>query len=289
MTTPPREQNGVRHATRIPTTTMGNHAPGTETHPASNAEHQSPAERFAAHVGHDEYALSLFMDTAASVLLVDETMRVIAANARALAALQRVHPRPLGRHVAEFFPADVAAERTDLLRRALQGARPLRIFGMLSGVWSSVTYRPVKLNGQGQRAVLVVCPNAVHSETEPNHTDKAFAVDTVRVRQDDLGNLERLTERELEVLRLVGTGLSTNEIAHKLYRSHKTVDGHLLSIRKKLGNLSRVDLARVAINAGLTEMDDAEIPVVARRLQPKALDAHRLQPPVSHMFEHAAD
>lgn len=248
----------------------------------------SPAALFASLVGGNEYALSLFMDTAASVVLVDDTMRVAAANPRALVALERVSKAPVGRHIAEFFPTDVAAERTQLLRRALDSSRPLRIFGMLSGVWSSVTYRPISINEGGQRAVLIVCPNAVHSQVAPNYTDPNYSIDTVRIRHDDLGNLERLTERELEVLRLVGTGLSTNEIAHKLYRSHKTVDGHLLSIRKKLGNLSRVDLARVAINAGLTEMEDAEIPVVARRLQPKALDAPRLQPPVSHMFEHAS-
>ncbi|MEL6739816.1 MAG: LuxR C-terminal-related transcriptional regulator [Planctomycetota bacterium] len=245
------------------------------------------AGRLTDHIAGDDYAIALFMDTAASVLLVDDAMRIIAANPRATVALKRVHPSPIGRHVAEFFPANVAAERTDLLRRALDSARPLRIFGMLTGVWSSVTYRPITLSRSSthasQRAVLIVCPNAVHAAGAPEHQDTTHAIDTVRVRQDDLGNLERLTERELEVLRLVGTGLSTNDIAHTLYRSHKTVDGHLLSIRKKLGNLSRVDLARVAIAAGLTEMDDAEIPVVARRLQPKALDAPSLKPPVHEM------
>jgi DNA-binding NarL/FixJ family response regulator len=65
--------------------------------------------------------------------------------------------------------------------------------------------------------------------------------------------LESLTERELEVLRLIGKGLSRTEIATELSRSAKTVDGHQERMMKKLGITSRADLVRFAIREGLAE------------------------------------
>lgn len=65
--------------------------------------------------------------------------------------------------------------------------------------------------------------------------------------------LGSLTPRELEVLRLIGKGLSRVEIADELSRSAKTVDGHQERIMKKLGIDSRADLMRFAIREGLAE------------------------------------
>ncbi len=65
--------------------------------------------------------------------------------------------------------------------------------------------------------------------------------------------LESLTEREIEVLRLIGKGLSRVEIATELSRSAKTVDGHQERIMKKLGVSSRPELVRLAIREGLAE------------------------------------
>ncbi len=65
--------------------------------------------------------------------------------------------------------------------------------------------------------------------------------------------LEDLTAREVEVLRLIGKGLSRNQIAEQLSRSAKTVDGHQERMMKKLGIQSRTDLMRFAIREGLAE------------------------------------
>lgn len=65
--------------------------------------------------------------------------------------------------------------------------------------------------------------------------------------------LRSLTERELEVLRLIGRGLSRNEIASELCRSVKTIDGHQERIMKKLGIATRPELLRFAIREGLAE------------------------------------
>ncbi len=70
---------------------------------------------------------------------------------------------------------------------------------------------------------------------------------------NSLTPLQSLTGREIEVLRLIGKGLSRNEIAKALVRSVKTVDGHQERIMKKLNITSRADLMRFAIREGLAE------------------------------------
>jgi DNA-binding NarL/FixJ family response regulator len=65
--------------------------------------------------------------------------------------------------------------------------------------------------------------------------------------------LSTLSSREMEVLRLIGKGLSRVEIAAELSRSAKTIDGHQEHIMKKLGIDSRAELMRFAIREGLAE------------------------------------
>lgn len=65
--------------------------------------------------------------------------------------------------------------------------------------------------------------------------------------------LSQLTAREVEVLRLIGKGLSRTQIAAELSRSPKTIDGHQDRMMKKLGIATRADLLRFAIREGLAE------------------------------------
>lgn len=65
--------------------------------------------------------------------------------------------------------------------------------------------------------------------------------------------LATLTEREREVLRLIGKGLSRTQIAAELSRSPKTIDGHQERIMRKVGVASRAELIRLAIREGLVE------------------------------------
>jgi two-component system response regulator NreC len=64
-----------------------------------------------------------------------------------------------------------------------------------------------------------------------------------------------LTERELEVLGLLGEGLTTKEVAKRLFLSHKTVHTHRLNIMEKLGVKGTAGLIKWSIKLGLTDPD----------------------------------
>jgi DNA-binding NarL/FixJ family response regulator len=60
-----------------------------------------------------------------------------------------------------------------------------------------------------------------------------------------------LTEREIEILRMVATGLSYKQIAERLVLSHRTVQNHVQNTLSKLHLHNRVELVRYAIEHGL--------------------------------------
>jgi DNA-binding NarL/FixJ family response regulator len=61
----------------------------------------------------------------------------------------------------------------------------------------------------------------------------------------------RLTPREREILKLIAHGLTTKEIAAKLFISIPTVETHRANLMSKTGGRNMADLVRFAIDAGL--------------------------------------
>ncbi|MGH9282276.1 MAG: response regulator [Acidimicrobiales bacterium] len=64
-----------------------------------------------------------------------------------------------------------------------------------------------------------------------------------------------LTAREAEVLKLIGDGLSTPEVATALYISTKTVRHHLSSIYEKLDSRDRTQAVLRAVRMGIIRLD----------------------------------
>lgn len=69
-----------------------------------------------------------------------------------------------------------------------------------------------------------------------------------------------LTERELDVLKLVAAGMSNQEIADTLVVSEATVRTHVSSILSKLHLASRVQAALYALREGIARLSDADTP-----------------------------
>ncbi len=73
-------------------------------------------------------------------------------------------------------------------------------------------------------------------------------------KQADLPQeVQKLTERELEILKLVAEGYSNKEIGERLFISHRTVDTHRTNLMKKMDVHNVAGLIRIAIKSGLVE------------------------------------
>ena len=77
-------------------------------------------------------------------------------------------------------------------------------------------------------------------------------VKEARITDADYGTL---TPREQEVMRLLAEGLSSKEVASKLFISPKTVENHRSNIMNKLGLHSTIELIRYAAKLGLIDVD----------------------------------
>jgi NarL family two-component system response regulator LiaR len=98
---------------------------------------------------------------------------------------------------------------------------------------------------------------AAHGESVLHPQVAARVVQEVRGARSDTPNLfTDLSDRELEVLRLIADGLANAEIARRLVISEKTVKGHVSNILSKLHILDRTQAAVFAWQQGLVTRHD---------------------------------
>jgi DNA-binding NarL/FixJ family response regulator len=100
------------------------------------------------------------------------------------------------------------------------------------------------------RAVRVVADG--DALLSPGITRRLLERAAVGLREDrDPGRLAGLTDRETEVLRLVGQGLTNDEIGTRLFLSPLTAKTHVSRIMQKLHARDRVQLVVTAYESGL--------------------------------------
>lgn len=99
---------------------------------------------------------------------------------------------------------------------------------------------------------LVTAIRAVHQ----GHTVLPPRMLEAALRRGRDPDLDGLTEREVEVLKLIAKGLTNQEIAEKLHISVKTVQAHRAHIMEKLDLHDAVELTKYALRKGLITLED---------------------------------
>jgi DNA-binding NarL/FixJ family response regulator len=185
------------------------------------------------------------VDVLAEAADVDEAVAVIAAR-RPDVVLLDVHlpggggaevmrrlaasPAPPGRAV-RFLALSVSDAAEDVIGTIRGGAR---------GYVTKTITGPELVQAIGR----VAEGDAVFSPRLAGFVLDAFAgsIDVAAVDED----LDRLTEREREVMRLIARGYAYKEVARELFISIKTVETHMSSVLRKLQLSSRHELTRWA-------------------------------------------
>lgn len=73
--------------------------------------------------------------------------------------------------------------------------------------------------------------------------------------------LEELSQRELDVLKLIARGMNNDQIAERLFISPHTVKNHVSNVYRKMGMDDRTQVAITALRLGLVpleKLDDDE-------------------------------
>lgn len=82
----------------------------------------------------------------------------------------------------------------------------------------------------------------------PEQKDRLDAIGS-----NEIIGVSSLSDRELEVLRLIAQGMTPSKMAEQLHLSVKTVDAHREKIKRKLGMSSASELLRYAVQWSLEE------------------------------------
>lgn len=166
----------------------------------------------------------------------------------------------IGRAWSEFFPAEWIAERLVLLRRVQETQQPILLRTIWRGYQHISWIHPIPGDDGDGSGHEPLPPRflVITRRVEGDVFELAGKGSTADVRESDvanLGPLAVLSPRELEILSLIGQGMSIKEIASILGRSVKTIENHRTSIGDKLKVDDRVHLAEIARRAGLTVLD----------------------------------
>lgn len=108
--------------------------------------------------------------------------------------------------------------------------------------------------------LLAAIRDAMEGRTpvDPGVAGKLFQHVVQRAPAPESSIIKELSEREKEVLALVGRGLSNQAIAERLYLSEGTVKNYVSAILDKLDVADRTQAAVLAIRYGVVGLDDLD-------------------------------
>lgn len=184
------------------------------------------------------------MDSRGGLLFVNETSQLLFSNCSGVDYRNKT--------IYDFHPPEFCEERIAMISRVLAENRPLSIRHIYSGRAIESTVWPIGDDLPPFDRVIVVSQNKPNGSLAAGATSQ---IETVSTQYIDLGPLEVLSRRELEVLVLLGHGLRIPEAAETLHRSPNTIQRHKESISRKLALHGQAALVHVVASMGLKTED----------------------------------
>jgi PAS domain S-box-containing protein len=207
--------------------------------------------------------------TSDPAFVVDSEGLVVAWNQAAEALFDLPAPEAVGRPCGEILQGtdecgSVCSEDCTI-RQAVANRHPIGNFDLLTNTargrqWCNVSV-VVAENGSStnpyalhilrnidlRKRLEILMQDFVVSNTNVPVEEAVTLISSTR----SVGKEAELTDRELEILRLLGRGGTTSSIAAKLHISRTTVNNHVQHILRKLGAHTRLEAIRRAEHARL--------------------------------------
>lgn len=152
-----------------------------------------------------------------------------------------------GKSIGDFHPPAFVEERLAMIGRVLKENKPIAIDHIYRGRRIASTLWPIRDRVAPYSRVLVVSRPSALALDQMISSD----IETIETSHIDLGTLNVLTRRELEVAVLLGHGLTVPQAAATLHRSPKTIERHREAIGKKLCMHSQSELVQLVTWMGL--------------------------------------
>jgi DNA-binding NarL/FixJ family response regulator len=132
------------------------------------------------------------------------------------------------------------SEEAEMIREAFQ-----------AGVWGYMMKRAGK--AELQKAILTIANGQKYfSESVVFELMRLGLTDNIP-KEEIFTEFNQITEREIDIIRLIANELSSVEIAEKLFIAPKTVETHRHNILRKLGVKNTVGIIKYAIKNGIVD------------------------------------
>ncbi|MEZ6134322.1 MAG: LuxR C-terminal-related transcriptional regulator [Pirellulaceae bacterium] len=166
-----------------------------------------------------------------------------------------------GKKLSDVHPPQFAKERLIMIRSVLEHQRPMAISHIYNGHAIHSTLWPIRDQTPPFNRVIVVSHSSLTSDDFgriKSVESTSQPIESFETSYIDLGPLNVLTKRELEVMVLLGHGLSVPRAAAVLHRSPKTVQRHKAALTSKLHLHGQSEIVRIVTSMGL-EMDQTRL------------------------------
>ena len=192
-----------------------------------------------------------------SILLMDYEGRIHCANDTVVRGFMMDSADELYmKTYRDFAPEAWANERINLFQHVIDTGESSTLLEIFAGykLRSRIRHIPVPTE-QSPKGYVLITVERLDSRVFDYLCESNLDLNIVHANHIDLGRLDVLSTRELEVLALMGQGYRAREIASMLFRSVSTIENHRENIGKKLGVTDRAELARIAQTAVLRVED----------------------------------